>query len=181
MALVEKCVICDDYEKGSTLILKCLIYRTANGNVEARVVCFYRRSEVSSSVLQQAEKNHWGSDVHADKNNDDPDSDDDDSVNEEKSEKAQLKQREVFLSRQTENLPATLIRGKCSVTLLSEVENAQSYLSRDDAFFYALVYDPHAKTLVADRGEIRIGSTYQVCTYQRYLALTQLSDPGTDA
>lgn len=135
--------------------------RTANGNVEARVVCFYRRSEVSSSVLQQAEKNHWGSDVHADKNNDDPDSDDDDSVNEEKSEKAQLKQREVFLSRQTENLPATLIRGKCSVTLLSEVETAQSYLSRDDAFFYALVYDPHAKTLVADRGEIRIGSTYQ--------------------
>merc|ERR1719266_2608136 len=97
----------------------------------------------------------------AGKNNDDPDSDDDDSVNEEKSEKAQLKQREVFLSRQTENLPATLIRGKCSVTLLSEVENAQSYLSRDDAFFYALVYDPHAKTLVADRGEIRIGSTYQ--------------------
>merc|ERR1712088_317633 len=108
-----------------------------------------------------AEKNHWGSDVHADKNNDDPDSDDDDSVNEEKSEKAQLKQREVFLSRQTENLPATLIRGKCSVTLLSEVENAQSYLGRDDAFFYALVYDPHAKTLVADRGEIRIGSNYQ--------------------
>ena len=78
--------------------------------------------------------------------------------NEEKSEKAQLKQREVFLSRQTENLPATLIRGKCSVTLLSEVENAQSYLSRDDAFFYALVYDPHAKTLVANRGEIHIGS-----------------------
>ena len=168
------------HEKDSTLILKCLIYRTANGNVEARVVCFYRRSEVSSSVLQQAEKNHWGSDVHADKNNDDPDSDDDDSVNEEKSEKAQLKQREVFLSRQTENLPATLIRGKCSVTLLSEVENAQSYLSRDDAFFYALVYDPHAKTLVADRGEIRIGSTYQVCI-ERYFALTQLSDPGANA
>ena len=56
----------------------------------------------------------------------------------------------------------TLIRGKCAVTLLSEVENAQSYLGRDDAFFYALVYDPHAKTLVADRGEIRIGSNYQV-------------------
>ena len=67
------------------------------------------------------------------------------------------------MQRQTENLPAILICGKCSVTLLSEVENAQSYLSRDDAFFYALVYDPHAKTLVADRGEIRIGSNYQVC------------------
>ena len=41
-----------------------------------------------------------------------------------------LKEREVFLSRQTETLPATLIRGKCSVTLLSEVETANSYLSR---------------------------------------------------
>ena len=140
-------------------------FRTANGNVEARVMCFYRRSEVSSSVLTQAEKHHWGADAQAEANNttsDPNDSDDDDSVNEEKSEKGQLKQREVFLSRQTENLPATLIRGKCAVTLLSEVENAQSYLGRDDAFFYALVYDPHAKTLVADRGEIRIGSNYQV-------------------
>ena len=128
-------------------------------------MCFYRRSEVSSSVLTQAEKHHWGADAQAEANNttsDPNDSDDDDSVNEEKSEKGQLKQREVFLSRQTENLPATLIRGKCAVTLLSEVENAQSYLGRDDAFFYALVYDPHAKTLVADRGEIRIGSNYQV-------------------
>lgn len=128
------------------------------------MVCFYRRSEVSSSVLTQAEKHHWGSDAHAEANSasDPNDTDDDDSVNEEKTERGQLKQREVFLSRQTENLPATLIRGKCSVTLLSEVENAQSYLGRDDAFFYALVYDPHAKTLVADRGEIRIGSNYQV-------------------
>ena len=67
------------------------------------------------------------------------------------------------MSRQTENLPVTLIREKFSDTLLLEVEKAQSYLSRDDAFFYALVYDPHAKTLVADRGEIRIGSNYQVC------------------
>ena len=120
---------------------------------------------MSSSVLTQAEKHHWGADAQAEANNttsDPNDSDDDDSVNEEKSEKGQLKQREVFLSRQTENLPATLIRGKCAVTLLSEVENAQSYLGRDDAFFYALVYDPHAKTLVADRGEIRIGSNYQV-------------------
>ena len=58
-----------------------------------------------------------------------------------------MKEREVFLSRQTETLPATLIRGKCSVTLLSEVETANSYLSRDDAFYYTLVYDPQQKTL----------------------------------
>ena len=133
-------------------------------------MCFYRRSEVSSSVLSQADKHHWGTDGAANSSevnnsgSDPNDSDDDDSVNnDEKSEKAQLRQREVFLSRQCETLPATLIRGKCSVTLLSEVENAQSYLGRDDAFFYALVYDPHAKTLVADRGEIRIGQqSYQV-------------------
>ena len=51
--------------------------------------------------------------------------------------------------------------GKCSVTLLSEVETSASYTNRPDAFFYALVYDPHQKSLVADRGEIRIGSGYQ--------------------
>ena len=39
----------------------------------------------------------------------------------EKAERAAFKLREVFLTRQVETLPATLIRGKCSVTLLSEV------------------------------------------------------------
>ena len=52
-------------------------------------------------------------------------------------------------------------RGKCSVTLLSEVETPASYTGRSDAFFYSLVFDPHQKSLVADRGEIRIGSSYQ--------------------
>ena len=87
--------------------------------------------------------------------------DEDDDKKSENNEKALLKSREVFLSRQTETLPATLIRGKCSVTLLSEVETFTSYTSREDAFFYALVFDPHQKTLLADRGNIRIGSEYQ--------------------
>lgn len=30
-----------------------------------------------------------------------------------------------------------------------------------DAFFYSLVYDPQQKTLLADKGEIRIGNKYQ--------------------
>jgi metastasis-associated protein MTA len=47
------------------------------------------------------------------------------------------------------------------VTLLSEVETVTSYTSRDDAFFYALVFDPHQKTLLADRGNIRIGGEFQ--------------------
>ncbi|KAI5635880.1 BAH domain-containing protein [Phthorimaea operculella] len=73
----------------------------------------------------------------------------------------QAKHRELFLSRHVETLPATHIRGKCSVTLLNETESLLSYLNKDDAFFYCLVFDPSQKTLLADKGEIRVGSRYQ--------------------
>lgn len=115
----------------------------------------------------------------------------------------QMKHRELFLSRQVETLPATHIRGKCSVTLLNETESILSYLNKDvsskinrfpifirtlrskletflqfinahtnftnnmehlstqDSFFYCLVFDPTQKTLLADKGEIRVGSRYQ--------------------
>lgn len=43
----------------------------------------------------------------------------------------QIKHRELFLSRQVESLPATQIRGKCSVTLLNETESLQSYINKD--------------------------------------------------
>jgi len=130
--------------------------KTSTGNVEARVMCFYRRSEIPSSLISVADKHHWG---EADM---EQDSDDEDAeAGNENCEKTLMKQREVFLSRQIETLPATLIRGKCSVTLLSEVETISSYTGREDAFFYALVFDPHQKTLLADRGNIRIGSEYQ--------------------
>lgn len=76
-------------------------------------------------------------------------------------QKHQLKHRELFLSRQIETLPATHIRGKCSVTLLNETETLSSYLTKEDTFFYTLVYDPQQKTLLADRGEIRVGSRFQ--------------------
>lgn len=72
-----------------------------------------------------------------------------------------MKHRELFLSRQLETLPATHIRGKCSVTLLNEEESLLSYLNKDDTFFYCLVFDPTQKTLLADKGEIRVGSRYQ--------------------
>uniref|UniRef100_A0A3B4AZY6 Uncharacterized protein n=1 Tax=Periophthalmus magnuspinnatus TaxID=409849 RepID=A0A3B4AZY6_9GOBI len=52
-------------------------------------------------------------------------------------------------------------RGKCCVTLLNETEALKSYLEREDAFFYSLVYDPQQKTLLADKGEIRVGNKYQ--------------------
>ncbi|XP_018012835.1 metastasis-associated protein MTA1 [Hyalella azteca] len=76
-------------------------------------------------------------------------------------ERHQLGHRELFLSRQIETLPATHIRGKCTVTLLNETESLASYMSKEDTFFYSLVFDPIAKTLLADKGEIRIGPNYQ--------------------
>ncbi|KJH43288.1 BAH domain protein [Dictyocaulus viviparus] len=71
-----------------------------------------------------------------------------------------MRQRELFLSRRIETLPATLIRGKCQVTLLSEVETVSSY-EGEDKFFYSLVYDPCQLTLLADKGAIRVGDKYQ--------------------
>lgn len=52
-------------------------------------------------------------------------------------------------------------RGKCSVTLYSEVEHLLEYVREDDWFYYLLVYDPQQKTLLADRGEIGVGDEYQ--------------------
>lgn len=43
----------------------------------------------------------------------------------------QIRHRELFLSRQVETLPATHIRGKCSVTLLNETESLLAYLNRE--------------------------------------------------
>ncbi|KRZ73784.1 Metastasis-associated protein MTA2 [Trichinella papuae] len=59
-------------------------------------------------------------------------------------EKHMLVHRELFLTRQFETLPATHIRGKCT-----------------DAFYYSLIYDSQHKTVLADKGEIRVGPEFQ--------------------
>ncbi|GFR84560.1 metastasis-associated protein MTA1 [Elysia marginata] len=82
----------------------------------------------------------------------------------------QLKHRELFLSRQVETLPATHIRGKCCVTLLNETESLLTYLNKEDTFFYSLVYDPQQKTLLADKGEIRVGSKFQAETIPKVIS-----------
>ncbi|XP_074662716.1 metastasis-associated protein MTA3-like isoform X3 [Tubulanus polymorphus] len=125
--------------------------KTPNGNVEAKVMCFYRRRDISSSLIQLADK-------HQSALEDEQESDDEIA----EKERHQLKHRELFLSRQVETLPATHIRGKCCVTLLNETESLLSYLNKEDTFFYSLVYDPQQKTLLADKGEIRVGSKFQV-------------------
>ncbi|XP_076317389.1 metastasis-associated protein MTA3-like isoform X1 [Tachypleus tridentatus] len=125
--------------------------KTPNGNVEAKVTCFYRRKDISSSLVLMAEKHQSALD--------DEQEQEVELLSE--SERYQLKYRELFLSRQVETLPATHIRGKCTVTLLNETESMSSYLNKEDCFFYTLVFDPHQKTLLADKGEIRVGSKYQ--------------------
>ncbi|XP_066281411.1 metastasis-associated protein MTA3-like isoform X4 [Branchiostoma lanceolatum] len=126
--------------------------KTPNGNVEAKCVCFYRRRDISSSLISLADK-------HATALEEERDDAEFDNLAE--VDRHQLKHKELFLSRQLESLPATHIRGKCSVTLLNETESLQSYLNKEDSFFYTLVYDPVQKTLLADKGEIRVGSRYQ--------------------
>ncbi|XP_054978752.1 metastasis-associated protein MTA3 isoform X1 [Sorex araneus] len=126
--------------------------KTAAGNVEAKVVCFYRRRDISNTLIMLADK-------HAKEMEEESETVVEADLTEK--QKHQLRHRELFLSRQYESLPATHIRGKCSVALLNETESVLAYLDREDAFFYSLVYDPSVKTLLADKGEVRVGPRYQ--------------------
>ena len=45
-----------------------------------------------------------------------------------------------------------------------------SIFSSQDTFFYSLVYDPQQKTLLADKGEIRVGSKFQAETIPKVIA-----------
>lgn len=73
-----------------------------------------------------------------------------------------LRHRELFFSKCTDTIAATTIRAKCSVLLFNEeIEKYSEYLGKEDQFYYHLTYDPYAKSLVADKGEIRVGMKYQ--------------------
>ncbi|XP_063221938.1 metastasis-associated protein MTA3 [Bacillus rossius redtenbacheri] len=157
--------------------------KTPSGNVEAKVMCFFRRRDLPSTLIMLADKHQMASSEESSvatklkkmwlKAPSAEDADTTVGALEEEGEarekeqqlngkqRHQLKHRELFLSRQVETLPATHIRGKCSVTLLNETESFLSYLNKDDSFFYCLVFDPTHKTLLADKGEIRVGSRYQ--------------------
>nr|UAT11609.1 metastasis associated protein 3 [Latimeria menadoensis] len=126
--------------------------KTANGNVEAKVVCFYRRRDISTNLTVLADKHAKELEEESENSNE---------IELTEKQKHQLNHRELFLSRQYESLPATHIRGKCCVALLNETESMLSYLEKEDTFYYSLVYDPSLKTLLADKGEIRVGPRYQ--------------------
>ncbi|XP_076313740.1 metastasis-associated protein MTA3-like isoform X2 [Tachypleus tridentatus] len=136
------------------------LIKTPNGNVEAKVMCFYRRKDISSSLVLMADKHQSLAEILDEKSALDEEQEQEVELLSDR-ERHQLKHRELFLSRQVETLPATHIRGKCTVTLLNETESMTSYLNKEDSFFYTLVFDPHQKTLLADKGEIRVGPRYQ--------------------
>lgn len=120
-----------------------------DNNIEVKLVLFFKRCDISSSLMTLAEKYQY------------------DEIQEgeikgmSEKDKNVLRQRELFYSRQIETISATAIRGKCTVQLLNESETLASYLSKEDHYFYTLVYDPQQKTITADRGEIRVGQRYQ--------------------
>ncbi|CAL8111643.1 unnamed protein product [Orchesella dallaii] len=114
-------------------------------------MCFFRRKDLPPSLTFLADRHQSALEEDEGKERESLTS----------KQKHILKHRELFLSRQVETLPATAIRGKCSVTLLNETESLLSYINKEDTFFYSLVYDPQQKTLLADRGEIRVGNRYQ--------------------
>ena len=77
-----------------------------------QVMCFYRRNEIPGHLVSHADKHHWGeSEPAADA--DIVDSDDEDAARDaaERAERALLKEREVFLSRQV-HTPTLRFRGK---------------------------------------------------------------------
>lgn len=125
------------------------ICKNNGDNIEVKVVVFFKRRDISSSLMTLADKYQY------------------DECQEEEikqmseKEKNLLKQRELFYSRQIETIPASSIRGKCIVQLLNESESLASYINKEDHYFYTLVYDPQQKTITADRGEIRVGQRYQ--------------------
>lgn len=181
--------------------------KTPNGNVEAKMMCFYRRRDLPTPLVQLADKHQMATSedspvamklkkmwlktpvgeeqaaqavldpalVALEEERNSPNTTggggpggngngggiDRSGEQLNPKQRHQMKHRELFLSRQVETLPATQIRGKCSVTLLNEEESLLSYLNKDDTFFYCLVFDPTQKTLLADKGEIRVGSRYQ--------------------
>uniref|UniRef100_A0A8C7Y0Z2 Metastasis associated 1 n=1 Tax=Oryzias sinensis TaxID=183150 RepID=A0A8C7Y0Z2_9TELE len=135
--------------------------KTANGNVEAKVVCFYRRRDISSTLIALADK-------HARELEEEMENPEMADLPEK--QKHQLRHRELFLSRQLESLPATHIRrpplpgrsfASCSYAPPPPLSWLPAFSFSQDAFFYSLVYDPQQKTLLADKGEIRVGNKYQ--------------------
>lgn len=153
--------------------------KTPCGNVEAKVICAFRRQDIPASVMATVEKfqkenkeaekkEETEAESKDEKKPNDPTANHSDDFDEAlvanltDNQKYNLKHRELYFSKYTDTIAATTIRAKCSVLLFNEeVEKYSDYLAKDDQFYYHLTYDPYQKSIVHDQGEIRVGSRYQ--------------------
>ncbi|CAF0703568.1 unnamed protein product [Brachionus calyciflorus] len=147
--------------------------KTPSGNVEAKVICAFRHAEIPPAVMATVEKYQQKHKIEVESKSDGGESqsgqDTQNNYFEEsevsdlnEQQRYNLRHREVYFSKYTDTIAATTIRSKCSVLLFNEeVEKYSEYLNKEDQFYYHLTYDPSQKSLVADKGEIRVGSRYQ--------------------
>ena len=162
-------------------------------------MCAFRRRDISLSLLSTLEKHQnymlaqpttisdTEDETQSSAGGNFQNSSNNDSLQDEfsDSQKGQLKHRELFYSKYTEQIPTSIIRGKCVVHLFTQdIDTYNYYLNNEvrgcsltlfhvklyyffnllflkDAFYYQLTYDPNQKTLLADKGEIRVGNRYQ--------------------
>lgn len=154
--------------------------KTPCGNVEAKVICAFRRQDIPASVMATVEKyqkeskeaekkdSESESETKPETKPNDPTASYSDNYDEKlvanltEQQRYNLRHRELYFSKYTDTIAATTIRAKCSVLLFNEeVEKYSDYLAKDDQFFYHLTYDPYQKSIVHDQGEIRVGQRYQ--------------------
>ncbi|VDD74361.1 unnamed protein product, partial [Mesocestoides corti] len=138
---------------------------TPNG-VEAKVTCYFRRRDISNTLIQQAEKFCElvlafcvsPSDFKVFPLLGDFNAGAGDPFCNWVKEAALYKKERI---RPDHAIPIFPNVGKCTVALYNEVEPLTSYVEREDAFYYRLIYDPSTKRLLEDRGSMRIGSDFQ--------------------
>lgn len=133
--------------------------KNSKGSVEVAAKCFYRRKDLPPHLLAVADRHTLAVEEESEGDSSIPSYNNFDELSE--LERHLVRHRELFLSRQIETYKIDMVRGKCSVSLLNELEDVSQYLKQEDSFFYTMVYDPNQKTLLVDKGEIRVGTTYQ--------------------
>ncbi|XP_023377629.1 metastasis-associated protein MTA1 [Pteropus vampyrus] len=122
--------------------------KTASGNVEAKVVCFYRRRDISSTLIALADKHASESCPPA-------------PAPSGKWVPAVLLVGGGWGSKSLPGGPSDAGDRPSRNPQTLEVPRADACAVFQDFFFYSLVYDPQQKTLLADKGEIRVGNRYQ--------------------
>ncbi|XP_064403527.1 metastasis-associated protein MTA3-like isoform X2 [Halichondria panicea] len=133
--------------------------KNSKGSVEVAAKCFYRRKDLPANLLVAADRHTMATEEENEVENPEVAKNSFDKLGE--LDGHLIRHRELFLSRQVETYKIDMVRGKCTVSLLNELEEIKSYIDKEDTFFYSMVYDPSQKTLLVDKGEIRVGGDYQ--------------------